>query len=100
MYRVLIDDNFDFYDEGERDVHGTYASYEEALSVARDLVDRSLGHLYRPGMTAEELWTMYTDFGDDPFISPEDAESRFSAWEYARERTPGILDEKGTRTRE
>ena len=55
MYRVLVDDNFDLYDEDEREVHGTYASYDEALSAARDLVDRSLRHLYRPGMSAEGM---------------------------------------------
>ena len=95
-HRVLVDDNFGFYDEDGREVHGTFASYEEALMAARALVERSLRYLYRPGMSAEELWSVYTDFGDDPFIVPDNEGNRFSAWEYARERAPSILDEKGT----
>jgi hypothetical protein len=32
------------------------------------VVDLSLDHLYRPGMTAEALYSDYSSFGDDPFV--------------------------------
>ena len=51
------------------------------------VVDEFLESTYRPGMTAEKLWEMYTTFGDDAFVvAPGGAVCKFSGWEYARER--------------
>jgi len=38
-YRVKVDDNFHFMDEGERWCLGTFASYEEALTAATQMVE-------------------------------------------------------------
>ena len=36
--------------------------------------------------TAEELFSQYTSFGEDAWISSDDASCNFSAWQYAKER--------------
>jgi hypothetical protein len=89
-YTVICDDNFHFMDESERDVHGQYDSADAAVAVAKAIVDRSLLHLHRPGMTADRLYHDYMDFGDDPFIRSDDHSCVFSAWKYAEERCPDI----------
>lgn len=38
-YTIYIDDNFHFMDESERYEQGTYSTYEEALAVAKGIVD-------------------------------------------------------------
>lgn len=91
-YRVCVDDNFHFMDESERYELGEFESQEEALAAAKDIVDRGLETVYKPGMSAEELFGNYTMFGEDPFIVPEDSE--FSAWEYARKRCFQICSNK------
>jgi hypothetical protein len=37
-------------------------------------------------MTADELWRLYTAFGDDAFIITTDRTCSFSGWDYARVR--------------
>ena len=42
---------------------------------------------HRPGMTAEQLYDRYTDFGRDPFLRSDDPKApTFSAWTYAKQR--------------
>jgi hypothetical protein len=92
-YKVLVDDNFHYMDEDERSEYGVFDSIEAAAAACRQIVDRSLQHLYKPGMTAAELYDQYTSFGDDPFIVPlggGGAPARFSAWGYARDRCAAI----------
>jgi hypothetical protein len=85
MYVVSVDDNFHHADENERTEFGTFPTLEAALDACRKIVDRSLEHLLKPGMTAEALYDDYRDFGEDPFI-PGVPPSIFSAWDYAMER--------------
>jgi hypothetical protein len=92
-YTVICDDNFHFMDESERDTHGQYDSADAAIAAAKAIVDRSLRHLYQPGMTAGRLYDDYMDFGDDPFIRSDDKSCVFSAWKYAEERCPEICGE-------
>jgi hypothetical protein len=89
-YTIVCDDNFHYMDESERSTHGQYDSADAAIAAAKALVDRSLSFMYRPGMTPEELYDYYTDFGDDPFIRSDDPACVFSAWNYAREQCPKI----------
>jgi hypothetical protein len=88
MYTVLVDENSHYQDEDERYEHGAFATYDEAIFACQRIVDDFLARQYQSGMTAEELYRLYTSFGDDPFIRSDDASSatpasRFSAWEYA-----------------
>ena len=96
-YQIFIDDNFHYMDEDERIAGDVYATAEDAIAAAKKIVDKSLRHEYRhhPGLSAEELWDYYTDFGDDPFIrsDPHDPDSRFSAWNYAEDRAKEIVKE-------
>ena len=91
MYTVLVDENSHYQDESERYEHGTFATYDEAIAACQQIVDEFLALQYHPGMTAEELYHLYTTFGEDPFIRSDDPapsarSSIFSAWEYARLR--------------
>lgn len=92
-YRVSVDDNFHYMDESERTGAGTYETAAEAIEVAKNIVDASLRHLYKPGMTPERLYDDYQDFGDDPYIVPRESEHSFSAWNYAKERCASICAE-------
>src|SRR5580698_6001814 len=94
-YTVICDDNFHYMDETQRAPHGQYDSAEAALAAARAIVDRFLLFTYRPGMTADELYGHYTDFGDDPFIRSDDPSCVFSAWDYAKERSREICEAGG-----
>jgi hypothetical protein len=84
-YSVMTDDNFHYMNEDERTALGTYPTLEAAIGACRKIVDRSLMHLHKPGMTAEALYGDYQDFGEDPFV-PGVPPSTFSAWDYAKER--------------
>jgi hypothetical protein len=86
MFIVHVADNFDYMDEDETHTHGEFATWAEAVTAARQIVDDSLAHLSRPGMTEAALYDMYVSFGDDPYIRPEPDGERFSAWDYARQK--------------
>lgn len=84
MYAVLVADNYHYMDpESEYEV-GRYETWKDAVERCKQIVDDSLKHLQKPGMSPEQLWNQYAMFGEDPFIVPGD--ERFSAWEYAREQ--------------
>ncbi len=96
-YKVMVDDNYHFMDETERYELGVFATAEEAIAASRAIVDEFLTKAYKPGITAEELEKGYKGFGEDPFIvvvGGTDEPARFSAWEYAKERSQ-ILAAKG-----
>ena len=85
-YTVMVDENGHYRDESERYEHGTFASYDEALAACRRIVDEFLALQHRAGMAATDLYSLYTTFGEDPYIIPDQPGSSFSAWEYARLR--------------
>jgi hypothetical protein len=55
--------------------------------ACRTLVDQWLAENHKPGMTGLELYSLYTSFGEDPFILGGEGggEPIFSAWTYAKE---------------
>jgi hypothetical protein len=85
-YKVLIDDNAHYRDEGERRDHGEYANYAEALVAARAIVDDFLNRHRAQYDEACALFNAYCHYGDDPFIVPDSGDDRFSARNYARDR--------------
>lgn len=92
-YYVLVDDNFHYMDESERYNAGGFNTYEDALTFCKEMVDKELLSMYQPGMTAERLYDDYMDFGEDPFIRPNnDAVEYFSAWNYAKEKSKEICN--------
>jgi hypothetical protein len=48
-------------------VHIRRDTLETAHDVCRKIVEDSLAHVHRPGMTAQERYKAYGNFGDDPF---------------------------------
>ncbi len=89
-FEVFVDDNFHYQDESERYKHGEYETYEEAVRVCKEIVDRELLHQHKKGTTASDLYLSYTSFGEDPFIRPSPEGQRFSDWEYAKQRCEEI----------
>jgi len=85
-YTVRVADNFHYMDESETYTLGVFQSLDEAIAQCRCVVERSLREQLKPGMTAEGLYQQYVGFGEDPFVLEEQGPSRFSAWDYARER--------------
>ena len=89
-YKVMVDDNFHYMEEDERDEVGTFSTIEEAIAVCKQIVDNSLRHLAKgKNYTPDELYDYYTSFGSDPFIVAlaKDDRPSFSAWNYAKERS-------------
>jgi hypothetical protein len=89
-YKVMVDDNFHYMDEGERYQFGVFPTVEEAIAACKSIVDEDLTWALTPGMTASELYESYIQFGSDPFIVPiipGDERVKFSAWGYAKEQS-------------
>jgi hypothetical protein len=96
-YKVLVDDNYDYMDQDRRYEYGVFRTAEEAISACKSIVDSNLNGFMKPGMTASELYDAYTGFGDDPFIvgvNSDDEAVRFSAWEYAEERSRLVASQR------
>lgn len=85
-YLVYVDDNYHYGDENERYKLGEYETREEAISACKRKVDEYFERIQRGQFTFKELWEGYMMYGEDPFISNDDNESRFSAWDYAKQR--------------
>ena len=82
-YRVYLDANFHQMDTSARTMAGEYASYEEAQSAARELIDGILESEYRDTMSAEDLMHAYMTRAEEPFIIPDDEHQPFSGRDYA-----------------
>jgi hypothetical protein len=95
-YLVYVDDNFHYRDEEERYLKGEYDTLEEAISVAKKIVDEFLEDGYSEGMSSGALFSQYTGFGDDPWIWTGDGKVPFSAWTYAEARCKEICADRTT----
>ncbi|RBP45933.1 hypothetical protein DES53_102317 [Roseimicrobium gellanilyticum] len=85
-FTVYVDENSHYRDEEERYTKGVYPTYEEALSIAKSMLEQDLHQSLENGKTATEWLDLYFTFGEDPWISPTpDGVAKFSAWDYARE---------------
>ena len=98
-YRVMVDENSHYMDEGERWTAGTFDTAEEALAKCRHLVDLSLREGLSSESTAEALLAHYRMWGDDPFIVVVDGDGPtaappFSAWDYAEVRCRELCAER------
>jgi hypothetical protein len=45
---------------------------------------------------ANEMYKQYTMFGEDPWISSDDPDCKFSAWDYAKERCRELAKKNGS----
>lgn len=86
-FTVRIRENSHYMDESEAYEHGRFATYAEAETACRRIVDGYLAGAKKPGMSADDLFRSYTMFGEDPAIDAAGPDGkRFSAWDYARQR--------------
>lgn len=92
-FLVQVDSNYHYQDAEERYTHGRFETFEEAEAAAKRIVDSYLASAFKPGMTANELYASYTGFGDDPFIVSTGEIPKFSAWDYASERSGELCAE-------
>ena len=90
-YKVLVDDNFHYMDEGKRYTHGEFDTCEQAIAACKRIVDDFLLSSDLQDTTPESLYSQYTMFGDDPFIVSQDPACKFSAWDYAKRRCTELL---------
>ncbi len=81
---VMVDDNFHYMDVDERWKLGAYATFAEAVSACKQVVESCLVEYYQAGMDSEALYSQYVMFGDDPFILGPGKPGKFSAWNYAK----------------
>jgi len=97
-YKVLINDNAHYMDESERADHGVFANANEAIAASKAIVDDDLNAMWKPGMTAKELYRLYVAFGPDPLVvplDPKDPDVEFSAWTYAKEQCKLLVSLRG-----
>jgi len=86
-FEVFVDDNFHYMDEDSRYLLGEFETFEEAVAACKSIVDEFLIHGYKPGISPEELYSGYINFGEDPYISAKGFTGPpFSAWSYAKDR--------------
>ena len=92
-FKVYVDENSHFQDESERYLKGNYDDCETAVRVCKQIIDDFLAKAYSKGKTEDQLWSEYTQWGEDPFIVVTEGEKdcSFSAWDYAKERIKEIV---------
>jgi hypothetical protein len=81
-------------DENERADHGVFANADDAIAACKETVDDELNKMWKPAMTAKELYRLYIAFGPDPFVvplNPKDPDVEFSAWTYAKKRSKDLF---------
>jgi hypothetical protein len=88
---VIVADNFHYMDEDEKYEHARFETLDAAIGASKVIVDKYLLAHHQPGMTAEQLFSSYASFGEDPYIrdlepAPQPRGVLFSAWTYAKER--------------
>jgi hypothetical protein len=93
VYTVFVDDNFHYMDESERYKLGEFADCASAVAACKKIVDEFF-ETCNLNNTDGEIFKQYTFFGEDPWISSQDSECKFSAWNYARERAKALAQKK------
>lgn len=87
MFYLRVYDNFHYGDESEAYNHGQYATYEEAITGAKAIVDEFMEWNWRENMRPNQLAALFGMFGEEPLIFPNEPgeNKRFSAYDYADE---------------
>jgi len=74
----------------EQEISSEFSQYDDAVDVAKALVDASLFSGYRSGMSARQLYQTYLLQGVDPMVVPVRCDAIFSASQYAKQRCAEI----------
>jgi len=91
-YAVYVDDNFHYMDESERYKLGEFDDCQSAVAACKQIVEEFLSRC-DTNKGADEMFAQYTMFGEDPWISSDDLDCKFSAWDYARTRSRQLAQE-------
>jgi hypothetical protein len=94
---VKVDDNYHYMDEDSRYTAGEFDTYEEALALAKKIVDETTYPSIESGHTPDEVVYDYKTFGEDPWIVSDGSipyEGSFSAWSYAKKRATELSEPK------
>ncbi len=84
-WAVFVDDNFHYMDEDSRVTRGRFATLEEAVAACMEITRASLKE-------CGEGWSQY---GDDPWISPRPAAEELAALLEAHPDWPAAAFESG-----
>jgi hypothetical protein len=96
-FTVCVDDNFHYMDKDHRYTAGEFDTYDEALALAKKIVDESIVPTIEGGSTPEEAVESYRMFGEDPWIISDGSiacDDHFSAWSYAEQRAAVLYKAK------
>lgn len=94
-YTVIINDNFHHMDQGEQYKHSDFDTCEAAITACKQIVDDFLLSSLQTPKSQDELWSLYTTFGDAPVIIPRDPNCPFSTWDYAKQRCKELTQSHG-----
>jgi hypothetical protein len=77
---------------------GEFATAEEAISTAQEIVDEFLRRSFKPGMNAQSLFSLYKKQGEYPFVFRDDDKTvnvpGFEHSHYARNRAMAVCNDK------
>jgi len=90
-FHVYVDDNARYMDESCRRLHGVYATYEEAYRVCRSIVEDSVRGVFDYDNAGEENYSLYLQYGESPWIVPDNSSRPFSAFDNAREYIQSLI---------
>ncbi len=88
-FTVMVDDNYHYMDGDSRYTAGKFDTWEEALALAKKIVDEAIIPAINDGLSPEDAIMSYRHFGEDPWIIGNGAVpegEHFSAWSYAEKR--------------
>jgi hypothetical protein len=78
---VWVDDNYHYMDKDYHQKAGEYDTKEEAIEIRQTIAEAFfIGSNPKKRTSAEELFSGYKQYSEDPFIETGD----FSAWDYAK----------------
>lgn len=86
-YKIRVYNNFNYMDEKESYLIGPFATAEQALRKAEEIVHQCLEDAVQGHSTVEEILRHYRIFGEDPTVLGNPT-VEFSAWDYAESIAP------------
>ena len=91
-YVVRVNENSHYMDESESYSEDGFDDCASAIAACKQMVDAFLAGNSGGTTTPEELFRVYTTFGEDPYVISNDPACTFSAWDYARERCRAMFE--------
>ena len=93
LYTVFVDDNYHYMDESERYKLGEFLDCASAVAACKQIVDEFLATCILD-KGEDEILRQYLHFGEDPWISSDDRECRFSSRYYALQSVKEVAGNK------